>query len=152
MLDEYLTVISKMQGLSNRHHKSNMSQASIHYSPINHVQASHQSMTTYHPTNRKTMNQSYQTSQKYSHNKSDLKCKDKTPIKVQKGYETKRFHITPTNKNKEVSPFINKQFGSTEKSLSKNKMALTPTKNTVNYNGILYLGNTTQQVYRNSKK
>lgn len=146
-------MISKMQGLSNRHHKSNMSQASATYhSPINHVQMSHQSTTTYHPTNRKTMNQSYQTCQKYSHNKSDIKCKDKTPIKVQKGYETKRFHVTPTNKNKEVSPFINKQFGSTEKSLSKNKMALTPTKNTVNYNGTLYMGNTTQQVYRNSKK
>lgn len=70
---------------------------------------------------------------------------------MQKGYETKRFHVTPTNKYKDVSPFINKQFGSTEKSLSKNKMALTPTKNTINYNGTHYIGNTTQ-VYRNSKK
>ena len=99
------------------------------------------------------MNQSFHTNTKYSNHKSDVKSKDKTPTKVNKGNQTKRFNATPTNKNKQVSPFIQRQFGSTEKSLSKNKNNLTPTKSsTGNYTGSLYMGNTTQQVYRNSKK
>lgn len=104
------------------------------------------------------MNQSYQLNTKSNHHKSDIKSdiksnKDKTPTKKTKGNETKRFNITPNNKNRKLSPFINKQFGSAEKSISKNKNSLTPTKSyTGGYLGTLQAGNVTQQIYRNSKK
>jgi hypothetical protein len=144
-----------MQGSSTRHNKSNFSQASaVYQTPLHQVHFNHQSTSAVYNTNRKSMNQSYQVSNKFSNNKSDIKSKEKTPSKVNRGNETKRFNVTPTNKNKQqVSPFIQRQFGSTEKSLSKNKTIYTPTKGmTGNYTGSLYMGNTTQQVYKNSKK
>lgn len=99
-----------MQGLSTRHNKSNISHNSaILQTPIQQVYTSthnqHQSSASavYNNTNRKIINQTQK-----SNNKSDIKSKDKTPIKMNKGYETKRFNVTPNNKNKQVSPFVNR--------------------------------------------
>jgi hypothetical protein len=157
VLNEYLAAAARLQGASSRHNKSSFSHSSVYQTPSQPAHASvqfgnQQSGSAVGNTNRKFMNQSYQPG-KSSNHKSEVKSKDKTPSKLNKGNETKRFHVTPTNRNKQVSPFIQRQFGSTEKSLSKNKLSLTPTKSsTGNYTGSLYMGNTTQQVYRNSKK
>jgi hypothetical protein len=110
-----------MQASSNRHNKSNFSQSSaVYQTPSQQAHTSiqypsHQSngSAVYSNTNRKFMNQSFQTNNKYSNHKSDVKSKDKTPTKANKGNETKRFNVTPSNKNKQVSPFIQRQFGST---------------------------------------
>lgn len=144
-----------MQGMSSRHNKSNNSHHSaILQTPIQQAYMSsthnpNQSSSAVHNnTNRKNINQGNK-----SNNKSDIKSKDKTPVKSNKGYETKRFNVTPSNKNRQVSPFVQRELGSTEKSQSKNKNVLTPTKSYNGYNtGSLYMGNTTQQVYRKSKK
>jgi hypothetical protein len=82
-----------MQGSSSRHNKSNFSQSSaVYQTPSQHLHASvqqqnHQSNSSalYNNTNPKHMNQSYQTNNKYSNNKSDVKSKDKTPTKINKG-------------------------------------------------------------------
>lgn len=98
-----------MQGQSNRHNKSNMSHNSaVMQTPIQQVYMSSthnpyqsNSSAVYNQTNRKSINRTNK-----SNNKSDVKSKDKTPVKVNKGYETKRFNVTPNNKNRQVSPFV----------------------------------------------
>lgn len=82
-----------MQGISNRHNKSSYSQSSaVYQTPSQNAHSStqyhnHQSngSALYNNSNRKYMNQSYHTNTKYSNHKSDVKSKDKTPTKVNKG-------------------------------------------------------------------
>ena len=99
-----------MQGPSSRHNKSNISNNSaILQTPIQQVYKSthnpnqSSSSAVYNNTNIKNINQTLK-----SNNKSEIKSKDKTPIKVNKGYETKRFNVTPNNKNRQISPFVNR--------------------------------------------
>ena len=76
--------------------------------------------------------------------------RDKTPTKAYRQNDSKRQHVTPNSKRTNISPFMQRQFGSVDKSASKRKAA-TPTKShTGAYSSTINLPS--GPTYRHSKK
>ena len=145
-MNEYLGIVSRIFGTTPRHNKSSTQHVSI-----NRVSKLHESIQYPSQSVNSSAIYSQKLNQSYQYIKtSNARSRDKTPVKLNKGNETRRFNVTPTNKT--VSPFIHRQFGSTERSLSKTKNELTPTKSAVHNTNSHLMGTNHQQIYRNSKK
>ena len=161
MLNDYLAVIIRTgQGYTGKHQKSQSSSMSglqgssaIYGTPSHHTSTIQPSRNTgpltnsaqlAHTTSRKNKNQPRAVNRQHG-------FKEKTPTKRNKNTESKRYNVTPNGKRTNISPFMNRQFGSVDKSISKRSKAATPTKShTGAYTSSINMG--PGPTYRHSKK
>ena len=132
LLGEYLGVMIRMShGYTGRHQKSQSSSVSglqggsaVYGTPSHHtstVQGRSQAGLT------NSVQMGHNTSRKQPRGVRPSNPREKTPTKGRRGTDTKRQQVTPNPKRTSISPFMQRQLGSVEKSGSKRRGG-TPTK------------------------
>ena len=156
LLGEYLGIVVRMShGYTGRHQKSQASSMSgiqggsgIYGTPSHHASTAQPGRSQAHLSS--SVQLGHNNYRKPAKNQPrQLGQRERTPTKATK-IDSKRQHVTPNSKRTNISPFMQRQFGSVEKSASKRK-AVTPTKShtgAYSSGAILPLGTT----YRHSKK